>query len=52
MAASKPKPSPVPGLCDGGKGARSERFAVCWQRLETERGADLFSSLPEMETVA
>jgi hypothetical protein len=37
---------------DGGKGARSDRFAVCGQRLETEHGADLFLSLPEMETVA
>ncbi len=26
--------------------------AACWQRLEAERGADLFSSLPQMETVA
>jgi DNA adenine methylase len=25
---------------------------VCWQRLESERGADLFSSLPQLETVA
>jgi DNA adenine methylase len=25
---------------------------ACWQRLEAERGADLFSSLPQMETVA
>jgi DNA adenine methylase len=25
---------------------------VCWQRLEAERRADLFSSLPQMETVA
>jgi DNA adenine methylase len=25
---------------------------VCWQQLEAERGADLFSSLPQMETVA
>jgi DNA adenine methylase len=26
--------------------------AACWQRLEAERGADLFLSLPEMEKVA
>jgi hypothetical protein len=26
--------------------------AACWQRLEAERGADLFLSLPKMEKVA
>jgi hypothetical protein len=26
--------------------------SVCWRRLEIECGADLFSSLPQLETVA